>query len=191
MQRLWAPWRMEYIGGEQRPGCLFCRVIADPNDPDADLVLWRPEGAIVILNKFPYNPGHAMVAPVAHVATLEDLDDGATTDLMRAVRRTLAVLRESMNPDGINAGVNIGRPAGWGQARRPPGLPAPGGRGLDPGRRVGRVHRRVRAECQPHTRALEGAPRVRVLRDRRPQRIRELAVGDGVDRLHGGDHAGA
>jgi ATP adenylyltransferase len=114
MQRLWAPWRMEYIGGEQRPGCLFCRVIADPNDPDSDLVLWRPEGAIVILNKFPYNPGHAMVAPVAHVATLEDLDDGATTDLMRAVRRTLTVLRESMNPDGINAGVNIGRAAGAG-----------------------------------------------------------------------------
>src|SRR5881397_866716 len=91
MQRLWAPWRMEYIGGEQRPGCLFCRVIADP-----------------------YDPGHAMVAPVAHVATLEDLDDGATTDLMRAVRRTLTVLRESMSPDGINAGVNIGRAAGAG-----------------------------------------------------------------------------
>ena len=114
MKRLWAPWRMEYIGGEQRPGCLFCRVIENPNDSDAQLVVWRPEEAIVLLNKFPYNPGHAMVAPLAHRASLEDLDDGQTAHLMRAVNRTLTVLRETMNPDGINAGVNIGRAAGAG-----------------------------------------------------------------------------
>ena len=105
---------MQYIGGEQRPGCLFDRVIQNPGDPDADLVLWRPEGAIVMLNKFPYNPGHAMVAPVVHRSTLEDLDDAQTTDLMRAVRRTFTVLRETMNPDGLNAGVNVGRVAGAG-----------------------------------------------------------------------------
>lgn len=114
MERLWAPWRMEYVGREQPPGCLFCRVIEHPDDPDADLVVWRPEGAIVMLNKFPYNPGHAMVAPRVHKASLEDLDDAEMADLMRAVRRTFRVLRETMKPDGLNAGVNIGRAAGAG-----------------------------------------------------------------------------
>jgi ATP adenylyltransferase len=114
MKRLWAPWRMEYIGGEQRPGCLFCRVIEHPDDPDAELVVWRPEGAIVILNKFPYNPGHAMVAPVAHVPGLDVLDDSQTTHLMRALRRAIEVLRSTMSPDGFNVGANMGRAAGAG-----------------------------------------------------------------------------
>ena len=114
MKRLWAPWRMEYIAGEQKPGCLFCRVIENPDDEDAGMVVWRPEGAIVILNKFPYNPGHTMVAPVAHVAGLEDLDDPQTTQVMRALRRTVEVLRGTMTPDGFNVGANIGRAAGAG-----------------------------------------------------------------------------
>jgi ATP adenylyltransferase len=105
---------MEYIAGEQRPGCLFCRVIADLNDKDADLVVWRPEGALVMLNKFPYNPGHALVAPIAHVPGLEALDDPQTTLLMRAVRRTIEVLRSTLKPEGFNLGVNIGRAAGAG-----------------------------------------------------------------------------
>ena len=114
MKHLWAPWRMEYIGGEQPPGCLFCRVIENPHDPDADLVVWRPEDAIVIMNKFPYNPGHAIVAPKAHVPGLEDLDDNQTTHLMRALRRTIEVLRRTLTPNGFNVGANIGRAAGAG-----------------------------------------------------------------------------
>ena len=114
MKRLWAPWRMQYIGGEPRPGCLFCRVIENPDDEDADLVVWRPAGAVVMLNKFPYNPGHAMVAPHAHASTLEDLDDAQAAHVMKAVQRTLAVLRLELTPDGFNAGVNLGRAAGAG-----------------------------------------------------------------------------
>ena len=114
MKHLWAPWRMVYIGGEQPPGCLFCRVIEDPDDKDAELVVWRPEGAIVIMNKFPYNPGHTMVAPKAHVPGLENLDDNQTTHLMRAVRRTIEVLRRTLTPNGFNVGANIGRAAGAG-----------------------------------------------------------------------------
>ena len=114
MERLWAPWRMQYVGREQRPGCLFCRVIQQPDDEDAKLVVWRPKGAIVLLNKFPYNPGHAMVAPIAHKASLEDLDDAESADLMSAVRRTFTVLRTVMKPDGLNAGVNVGTAAGAG-----------------------------------------------------------------------------
>ena len=114
MERLWAPWRMQYVGREQRPGCLFCRVNEQPDDDDARLVVWRPKGAIVLLNKFPYNPGHAMVAPIAHKASLEDLDDAESADLMSAVRRTFTVLRTVMKPDGLNAGVNVGTAAGAG-----------------------------------------------------------------------------
>ena len=114
MEHLWAPWRMEYIGGEQRPGCLFCRVLENPDDKDSELVVWRQEGAIVLLNRFPYNPGHAMVAPAAHVGDLEALDDAQTTDLMRAVKRTIAVLKGVMSPEGFNIGANAGRVAGAG-----------------------------------------------------------------------------
>ena len=114
MERLWAPWRMQYVGVEQRPGCLFCRVIENPDDPDAELVVWRPEGAIVLLNKFPYNPGHVMVAPIQHVPTLEDLDDNESLAVMRAVRRSITALRGTMNPQGFNVGANIGNAAGAG-----------------------------------------------------------------------------
>jgi ATP adenylyltransferase len=114
MERLWAPWRMAYITQEPRPGCLFCRVIADPSDPDAELVVWRPEGAIVMLNKFPYNPGHVMVAPTAHKGDLADLDDAESASLMAALRRTIRVLREALTPEGFNVGANLGRVAGAG-----------------------------------------------------------------------------
>ena len=114
MERLWAPWRMEYITGEQRSGCLFCRVLENPDDKDAELVVWRPPGAIVLLNRFPYNPGHVMVAPVAHVGELDSLDDAQTADLMRAVKRTITVLRGTLKPEGFNVGANIGRAAGAG-----------------------------------------------------------------------------
>ena len=114
MKRLWAPWRMQYIAEEPRPGCLFCRVIDHPDDPDADLVVWRPDGAIVMLNKFPYNPGHALVAPRAHRPSLEELDDVETAALSRALQATLKALRQTLNPDGFNVGANIGREAGAG-----------------------------------------------------------------------------
>lgn len=105
---------MQYIGGEQRPGCLFCRVIDEPDDEDASLVVWRPDGAVVMLNRFPYNSGHVMVAPRAHKGSLEELDDATAAGLMRAVQHSIAVLRSSLNPEGFNVGVNIGRAAGAG-----------------------------------------------------------------------------
>jgi ATP adenylyltransferase len=114
MKRLWAPWRMEYITDQPRPGCLFCRVIEHPDDKDAELVVWRPEGAVVMLNKFPYNAGHAMVAPVVHKGGLEDLDDAETRDLMRAVRQTISVIKGLLKPEGFNIGANSGRAAGAG-----------------------------------------------------------------------------
>ena len=114
MKRLWAPWRMEYITDEPRPGCLFCRVRDEPEDEDSRLVLWRTKSAIVILNKFPYNSGHTMVAPAIHKASLEDLTDEEMSGFMRAVQRTIAVLKSTLEPDGLNIGANLGRAAGAG-----------------------------------------------------------------------------
>jgi ATP adenylyltransferase len=115
MEHLFAPWRMEYIGSKQPEGCLFCRVLSAPQSEDeANLVVWRPEGAIVLLNRFPYNNGHLMVAPAAHVGSVSDLDDEQSLQLMRAWRRSLAVLGETLHPEGFNAGANIGKVAGAG-----------------------------------------------------------------------------
>ena len=105
---------MEYITEEPRPGCLFCRAIENPDDKDASLVVWRPPHAIVLLNKYPYNAGHVMVVPHAHVGNLEDLDDAQTADLMRALKRTITVLKGALKPEGFNVGANIGRVAGAG-----------------------------------------------------------------------------
>ncbi|MGH7902953.1 MAG: HIT family protein [Candidatus Dormibacteraceae bacterium] len=119
MEHLFAPWRMEYVGAGSEPGCLFCRVLEprpEPN-PDADrrnLVVWRPPGAVVLLNRFPYNNGHLLIAPAAHVASPADLEDGEALDLMRALRTALRVIEAEMKPAGFNVGANLGRAAGAG-----------------------------------------------------------------------------
>ncbi len=105
---------MEYVGQEPKPGCLFCRVIDNPDDADASLVVWRPPGAVVMLNKFPYNSGHVMVVPVAHKGDIADLTDDESATLMSALRHTLKVLRAELKPEGFNVGANIGRVAGAG-----------------------------------------------------------------------------
>lgn len=115
MRTLYAPWRMEYITGPSQTGCLFCRVQEAPPEEDrSNLVVHRTADAVVLLNKFPYNSGHVLVAPRAHVGSLVDLDDDQTLALMRLVRRSLAVLEGVLAPDGFNTGVNLGRVAGAG-----------------------------------------------------------------------------
>lgn len=115
MQHLYAPWRMEYLEGEPEPGCLFCRVEqAGPEADESNLVVWRAPEAIVMLNKFPYNSGHLLVAPHLHAGDLTRLDDAQTLGLMSAVRRSLEVLRAALNPQGFNLGANLGRAAGAG-----------------------------------------------------------------------------
>lgn len=115
MRSLYAPWRMEYIGAPQDPGCLFCRVREAPPEEDrSNLLVRREPEALVILNKFPYNPGHVMVAPRAHVGSLTELDDEQVLALMRLVQASQRVLERLMSPEGFNIGVNVGRVAGAG-----------------------------------------------------------------------------
>ncbi len=115
MQRLWAPWRMQYLEEKAPPGCFFCAA-ATSGDDAAHLVVAHAPDAIVMLNKFPYGHGHVMVAPVRHVALPEDLDDAAYGHLMEAVRRTARALRAAFTPEGMNIGMNLGRAGGAGVA---------------------------------------------------------------------------
>jgi ATP adenylyltransferase len=115
MRYLHAPWRMEYVGAPDQPGCLFCRVRAEPAERDREnLVVRREPEALLMLNRFPYNSGHVMVAPRAHVGNLSDLDDAESLALMQLMREALRGLEEALHPHGFNVGANIGRSAGAG-----------------------------------------------------------------------------
>ena len=114
MDILWAPWRMRYVSGEQQPaGCLFCTVLAAPDDGKPG-ILSRARTAFLILNAFPYAPGHLMAATNRHVASPEHLDAEESLDLWRVMQQALAALRAAYRPDGFNLGGNIGRAAGAG-----------------------------------------------------------------------------
>lgn len=124
--RLWSPWRMTYIQKElraptskrpARPGrqaeCLFCRVRGSDDDR-ADLVLARRAHAVLMLNRYPYNPAHLMVAVARHVARFADLDPGERADLIDLTGLAEEALATEYRPDGINYGANVGRVAGAG-----------------------------------------------------------------------------
>src|SRR5258708_20295417 len=111
MQHLWAPWRMEFIKGPKPSGCFFCEAAAADPSQDADhLVLARGDLALAILNRYPYNNGHLMVAPKAHLAELEDLPAATANDLMALTQRALRLLRQVPSPHGFNPGLNPGKP---------------------------------------------------------------------------------
>jgi ATP adenylyltransferase len=115
---LWAPWRMEYIAAEKPGGCIFCDYPAEEGE-EADrrhLIVHRGERAYTILNRYPYNSGHLLVVPGAHVAAPEDLAPGLFADLDRELLRALAALRRAYRPEGLNLGMNLGQVAGAGIA---------------------------------------------------------------------------
>lgn len=116
MEHLWAPWRMAYIKGERTvvDGCVFCKAVE--GDDAAQHILYRSTQVYVILNRFPYNNGHLMIIPYAHVATQEDLPADALIDMMHMVNTALRTLRKAYNPPAFNLGANIGAAAGAGIA---------------------------------------------------------------------------
>jgi ATP adenylyltransferase len=112
-ERLWAPWRLEYIqSADEQPGCVFC--LAGDGDDAERLVVHRGSRAFVLLNRFPYASGHLMVAPARHVGEYRDLDDEEALELHRLARSGLAALGETYGPQGFNLGWNLGRIAGAG-----------------------------------------------------------------------------
>lgn len=116
METLWAPWRLAFIEGAEKPkGCIFCLFPAEDRDRE-NLLLGRSERSFVILNKYPYNNGHLMVIPRAHVADLGALAEEDFEDLQRLLRLSIGVIREVYGPDALNVGMNLGRAAGAGIA---------------------------------------------------------------------------
>jgi ATP adenylyltransferase len=116
-QPLWAPWRMEFIRAEKPKGCIFCDFPAAPEASDRqNLLVHRSGRAFTCLNRYPYNSGHVMVIPRAHVAELGALAPQEWTELQDELRRAVDVVREVYRPDGMNVGMNLGRSAGAGIA---------------------------------------------------------------------------
>jgi len=113
MQRLWTPWRMEYILSEKQPGCIFCAALAQHNDRETYIV-YRGARAFAMLNTYPYNNGHLMVVPYEHSADLNALDAETQADLMRLIGRTIEWLRAASKPEGFNVGMNLGKAGGAG-----------------------------------------------------------------------------
>jgi ATP adenylyltransferase len=117
MDHLWAPWRLSYVAAAKAPsgdeGCFLCRGLAGSDDR-GNLVAWRRPKSVVVLNRFPYNNGHLLIAPRAHKPRLADLDAAETLEVIDTLSRTVALLDELMKPDGYNVGLNLGRVAGAG-----------------------------------------------------------------------------
>ena len=113
MDRLWTPWRLEYVTATKTDErCVFCDALAGaPPDP---MVVFTGRLAYVILNRYPYNNGHVMVVPRRHVASLTDLSTDELQEIAVLTQRSEAVLREAYSPGGINVGLNLGKPSGGG-----------------------------------------------------------------------------
>ena len=114
MDRIWAPWRMEYISSTTVKGDKKCFLCIDIKDDEKLLVVGRKGTAFVIMNKFPYTNGHVMVVPVRHTGLLEGLTNEETMDMVGLVRIMTTIYKEELKVDGINVGINVGRAAGAG-----------------------------------------------------------------------------
>jgi ATP adenylyltransferase len=117
MDRLWSPWRMAFVSGEAGSsgdsGCIFCDHLAEGDDEKAG-ILHRGPRTFALLNAFPYNTGHLMVAPLRHAGDLGALSPEERAELMELTNRSVAIVREAMKAEGFNVGVNLGRVAGAG-----------------------------------------------------------------------------
>jgi ATP adenylyltransferase len=114
MKVLWAPWRMGYILSDKKDAsCIFCPGNNREQDEER-LILYVGALTMVIMNKYPYNNGHLLVAPVRHLPDMENLAHEESLDLLLMVQRSIAVLKDIMNPEGFNVGLNLGHVAGAG-----------------------------------------------------------------------------
>jgi len=131
MKHLWAPWRIEYITKVRPGGCIFCNAAKarpdkspdespDESDDefqdksDESLTLFNGRHTLVMLNKYPYNNGHLMVAPKRHVAAIEGLSAVESSDIHKLICRSVKALKKTINPGGFNIGMNLGKSAGAG-----------------------------------------------------------------------------
>ena len=114
-KNLWAPWRINYIQQlSEKSECFICEDLENPQDDEKNLVLWRTRHCVVILNRFPYNNGHLLIAPVRHIGELDQADENELLELMQLVRESQKALTLAIKPHGFNVGINFERCAGAG-----------------------------------------------------------------------------
>ncbi|NLB59757.1 MAG: HIT domain-containing protein [Lentisphaerae bacterium] len=113
MKRLWAPWRMAYILKARVPGCFLCDSIQGKAD-QKNLILRRGHTCALIMNRYPYNNGHLMVAPYRHVSNLPALREAEQLEMMQLASSACVALKKTLRPQGFNLGLNIGQAAGAG-----------------------------------------------------------------------------
>ena len=115
MDRLWAPWRIDYIKSEKEKGCIFCDKPAEGDDYSM-LILYRGENSFVIMNLYPYNNGHLMIAPYQHTDSTHELNSSSRSEIMELADQIMTIQKNIMNADGFNYGANIGYSGGAGIA---------------------------------------------------------------------------
>ncbi|MEM2001365.1 MAG: HIT domain-containing protein [Candidatus Methanomethylicaceae archaeon] len=113
LKNLWAPWRLAFIVEEKKDVCIFCEKPKE-NDDDKNLIFARGGSVFGMLNKYPYNAGHLMIAPYRHIKNIEDLEEGEWKEIFELLRDSMNVLKRTMSPEGFNIGFNVGRAAGAG-----------------------------------------------------------------------------
>jgi ATP adenylyltransferase len=114
-KNLWAPWRIGYIRGlADKNGCFLCNLVAAPQDDVKNFVLWRTKNCITVLNRFPYNNGHLLIAPLQHIPDLDKAGDEELLEMTKLIRDCQKALTAAIKPHGFNIGLNFGRCAGAG-----------------------------------------------------------------------------
>ena len=113
MDKLWAPWRIEYIRAPKGKGCVFCTKSELGDDRD-NLVLFRGENSFILMNLYPYSNGHLMIAPYQHTSETTDLSRTTNTEIMTLVNQSMEILKITMKAEGFNFGANLGKAAGAG-----------------------------------------------------------------------------
>jgi diadenosine tetraphosphate (Ap4A) HIT family hydrolase len=113
---LYAPWRTDYVTGKKIEGCVFCYAAKHPEKDEELGVLYRAEHSFVIMNRYPYTPGHFMVIPYRHIDNLEGLEDEAWLEMAMLTKRGVALLKDVLGAEGVNIGMNLGAAAGAGIA---------------------------------------------------------------------------
>ena len=125
MDQLWAPWRLSYVATAKPPtehdACFICQGLAESDDRP-NLITLRTELSVVVLNRFPYNNGHLLVAPRRHKGQLNELDDAEILDTQQVLTRMVGVLKDLMRPEGFNVGLNLGKVAGFNDLLIPFGI---------------------------------------------------------------------
>ena len=115
MEKLWAPWRIDYILSKKPPGCIFCDKPAENKDEE-NLIVFRGKYHFIIMNAYPYNNGHMMVVPYRHTASLSGWADQEQQEMMQLADLCVDLLKRTMHPDGFNLGINMGLVGGAGVA---------------------------------------------------------------------------